>query len=159
MPLELSFARRSRRTSIVEELKKSGRALSAGGAVFLSLANPVNLLFVVLLFVAGFALLTERIVLVGFISTLALLMAALGASLLAAFLLRFEKTLSPRGFSIFLAITFVTTLFTWSFEIFNDIADFQWFYVALLAAVLLTCSLVLVPRLQNEYLARGILRT
>ena len=138
-------------------MEKTLKALSAGGAVFLSLANPVNLLFFALIVMAGFALFTEQIVLVGMISTLAMLTAALGAALLAIIMVGFDKTLSPRGFSVFLVIAFIISLFIWSFEIFVTMPDNQWLYVAALAAIILLCSLYLVPRLRDVYRSKGIL--
>ena len=138
-------------------LKKTMNALSAGAGVFLSLANPVNLLFVALLFMAGFALFNEQILLVGFISTLALLTAALGAGLLAAIFVSINKTLSQRGFSIFLAIAFIVALSIWSFEIFITIPDNPWLYVASLALILLVSAFYLVPRLRDVYRSAGIM--
>ncbi len=141
----------------VDQVKKTGKALAVGGKIFLGLATPVNLFFVVLLFVAGFALFNERIILVGFVSTLALLSAILAAGGLAAVLTGFDKTLSPGGFNLFLALSFVATLAIWSLELVNDIPVSQWLYVAGLAAIMLLFSLHLVPRLRRAYQSAGIM--
>ena len=133
------------------------KALSAGGAVFLNIANPVNLLFFILMVMAGFALLNEQIILVGMISTLAMLTVALGASLLAMLLVPASKTLSSAGFKLFLAFAFVISLTIWAFEIFNTIADKPWLHVAGLAAIMLLCSLYLVPRLRDVYRSKGVM--
>ncbi len=138
-------------------LKKTMKSASAGGAVFLTLANPVNLLFVILLFVAGFALFNEQIILVGFISTLALLMVAVAAGLLAMFFVGSNTTLSSRGFAIFLGLALVVPTAIWSFEIFNDIAANQWIYVVELVVIMLVCSFVLVPRLREVFRAKGVM--
>ncbi len=138
-------------------LKKTGKALWVGGAVILDLATPVNLLFVALLFVAGFALLNEGMVLVGFISTLALLSAIVWAGVLAAIFSGAGKTLSTGGFRVFLVVAFVASLTIWSFEIVKDIADDQAAHIAGLAAIMLVFALVLVPRLRRLYQSKGIL--
>ncbi|MCP4936749.1 MAG: hypothetical protein GY927_21735 [bacterium] len=123
----------------------------------MSLANPVNLLFFVLLVVAGFALLNEQIILVGIISTLALLMVAVAAGVLAIFFVGSNKTLSSRGFTIFLGLALVVPVAIWSFEIFNTIPHNQWFYVAELVAIMLVCSLYLVPRLRDIYRSKCVM--
>ena len=133
------------------------KALSAGGIVFLSLANPINLLFVALIVMAGFALFNEWIVLVGMISTLALLTGAIGAGILAIIFVSFDKKLSSRGFEIFLGAAFVIPFIIWSFEIFNTIPSHQWLHVAGLAAIMLICSLYLVPRLRDVYRSKGVM--
>ncbi len=138
-------------------LKKTGKALWVGGAVMLDLANPVNLLFVVLLFVAGFALLNEGMVLVGFVSTLALLSVIVWAGVLAAIVFGTGKTLSTGGFWVFLVISFLASLTIWSFEIFNDLAHDQAAHVAGLAAIMLVFALYLVPRLRRAYQSKGLL--
>ncbi len=138
-------------------INTTSKALSAGGAALTTIANPTNLLFVILLFVAGFALFNEQIVLVGIISTLALLMVAVAAGLLAIIMVRSNKTLSSRGFAIFLGLALVVPVAVWSFEIYNDIATNQWLYVAQLAAIMLVFALYLVPRLRRVYQAIGIL--
>ena len=91
------------------------------------------------------------------ISTLAMLTAAVGAGLLAIVFVGLNKTLSARGFQIFLGVVFIVPLVIWSFEIFNDISDNQWLYVAGLAAIMLVCSLYLVPRLRQLYGAKGVM--
>ena len=138
-------------------LQKTGAVLSAGGAAFSSVASPVNLLFVLLIVLAGLALFAEQFILVGMIGTLALLTGAIGAGVLAMIMVAVDKTLSPRGFSFFLAVAFVIPLTLWSSEIFNDLPDRQWLYVALLAAIMLLCALYLVPRLHRAYRAKGVM--
>jgi len=123
----------------------------------MSLANPVNLLFFILLVVAGFALFNEQIVLVGIISTLALLMVAVAAGLLAMFFVGTNKTLSSGGFKLFLGLALVVPVAIWSFEIFNTIPQNQWLYVAELAAIMLICSLYLVPKLRDVYRSKGVM--
>jgi len=140
-----------------EMLKRTKKALSAGGAVFLSLANPVNLLFFALLVMAGFAMLNEQIILVGMISTLAMLTAALGAAVLAMIFVPAGKKLPSLGFKLFLAFAFVASLTIWAFEIFNTIPDNQWLHVAGLAAIMLICSFYLVPRLREVYRKAGVM--
>ena len=133
------------------------KALSAGGAVILSMANPINLLFVVLVVMAGFALFNEWIILVGMISTLALLTGAIGAGILAMIFVGFDKKLSSRGFQIFLAAAFAISFIIWSFEIFNTIPSHQWLHVAGLAAIMLIFALYLVPRLRDVYRSKGVM--
>ncbi len=136
---------------------KIRKSLSAGGAVMLKMANPINLFFFILLVVAGLALLNEQIILVGIISTLALLMGAIGAGLLAMIFVGSSKTLSARGFAIFVGCAFILPVTVWSFEIFNTIPQNQWLYVAGLAAIMLICSLYLVPRLRRAYQSFGVM--
>ena len=136
---------------------KAKKILSAGGAAMTTIANPVNLLFVFLMVMAGLAVSSEQIILVGMISTLALLMGAVGAALLAMFVLSLDKTLSARGFAIFLAAAFIVPVVVWTPEIFNTIPDNQWLYVAGLAVIMLVFSLFLVPRLRRAYQAAGVL--
>ncbi|MCF6200455.1 MAG: hypothetical protein L3J67_13925 [Hyphomicrobiaceae bacterium] len=123
----------------------------------LDMATPVNLLFVVLLFVAGFALLNEGMILVGFISTLALLTAVLGAAMLAMITVRANKTLSPAGFRVFLVLAFVIPLAIWALEVFNHIPEHQWLHVLGLAVIMLLFSLHLVPRLRRLYQSMGVM--
>jgi hypothetical protein len=140
-----------------EPVKPTAKALSAAGAAIMCISNPVTLLFILLIVMAYMAVLNEQIILIGMISTLAMLMGAIGAGILAIFFVRFDKTLSPRGFSIFLAFAFVIPLMVWTPEIFNVISDNQWFYVVGLAAIMFACSLHLVPRLLNVYRLKGVM--
>ena len=68
-----------------------------------------------------------------------------------------NKTLSSRGFAIFLGLALIVPVAIWSFEIFNTIAQNQWLYVAELAAIMLICSLYLVPQLRKVYRAKGVM--
>ena len=144
-------------TKYPDQIKTTMKALSAGAAAMMTISNPVTILFVLLMVMAGFALLNEQIILVGMISTLALLMGALGAGLLAMISVRTRKTLSPRGFQIFLGLAFVIPLIIWSFAIFNDIPQYPWLHVAGLATIMLVCALYLVPRLRNVFRSKGVM--
>ena len=100
---------------------------------------------------------TEQIILVGMISTLASLTVALGAALLAIISVSIDKRLSSFGFWIFLAFAFGISVTIWSFEVFITIPDNQWLHVAGLGAMILACSLYLVPRLRDVYRSTGIM--
>ncbi len=135
------------------------KTLSVGGGVILTLATPINLFFIVMLLLAGQAVFNEQIILVGVISTLALFMAAIAAALLAMIVVGSGKSLSQRGFVVFLVGLFVALVLIWMPEIFRNIAGTPWLYVAALSAILLACSLVLVPRLRALFVANGVIKT
>ncbi len=137
--------------------RKVANILSAGGVAFSSLANPVNLMFVILLFVAGFALFNERIVLVCFISTLALLTVAFAAGILAMLLATFNGKLPQAGFRVFSGLSFLVSLALWSQEIFRNIPATPWPYTVLLAVLMLAVSPWFSLRLQTVFRAHGIL--
>ena len=138
-------------------LQKTKVVLSTGGAAFASIATPVNLLLVLLIVLAGQALFAEQFILVGIIGTLALLTGAVAAGVLAMIMVAMGKTLSPRGFNLFLALAFIIPLALWSSEIFNDLPDQQWGYLAFLATTMLLCAPYLVPRLRRAYNAKGVM--